>query len=378
VLLFAAGLPSTSAFALITNITVSPANTNVPLGGSAAVTVTWTVFIASTTSFSSPGGTVRDDTGNIYGTNSNAIYKTFPLSTAAVPVSVTETFIIPANVIDKAYKAGKTNFFYSRNFTDVNGSSSWSVTLYIASSSLSGFSISGESLSFDDHSVLRMAHLSEKLTANAEINYTGTGLLQAVWEVADPVSTQAQPIFRPLMHVRRYLAGSGKQTITSPELPTTMSGLYLLRLRITEPQSGFEQPSLRYFVSSGKPGEKLPIQPIGVLMPVSRTLLAPDTLFAWQPLPGAFAYQLELYARAMTEADKLPDLGGDSGPVSQVLPKTPAAAGIQITANKTHTTLPATTLSHLKPGHIYLWRVVAIDKKGRTIGVSSIREIRLP
>jgi len=196
--------------------------------------------------------------------------------------------------------------------------------------------------------------------------------------VADPVSTQAQPIFRPLMHVRRYLAGSGKQTITSPELPTTMSGLYLLRLRITEPQSGFEQPSLRYFVSSGKPGEKLPIQPIGVLMPVSRTLLAPDTLFAWQPLPGAFAYQLELYARAMTEADKLPDLGGDSGPVSQVLPKTPAAAGIQITANKTHTTLPATTLSHLKPGHIYLWRVVAIDKKGRTIGVSSIREIRLP
>lgn len=378
ILLLTVGLFSTSVQATITNITVMPASTNAPLGNSANVTVTWTVYTDGTY-MSSPGGTFRDDSGNIFGTNSNRLYKTFGISTFALPQQVTETFVIPSQVIYKAAERGLSTFFYSRTFTDSSGSSStWSVNVNITSSALGNFNISAMSLSFEDGSVVQIIQPKHKLKARAVINYSGTGQLQAVWEVANPVSTAVKPVYRPLMVVRQYLTGGGKQIITSPELPADIMGLYLVRLRITQPTPGFTQPLLRYVVSKGKPGEQLPVVPIGLDMPASGTLLVPDTLFAWQPVHGARVYEIVFYARAMTAIDKLPDLGGDSGPVSQTLPNSPPAAGIQISARQTRTVLSAATLSRLKPGKIYQWRVIAIDEKGNVIGVSAVRELRRP
>jgi hypothetical protein len=233
-------------------------------------------------------------------------------------------------------------------------------------------------LSFDDGSVVQVIHPKHRLRAKAVINFSGTGLLEGVWEVADPASTAVNPVYRPLLLVRQYLIGNGKQTITSPELPATMMGLYLIRFRITRPAPGFEQPFLRYVVSSGKPGEKMPVVPIGLDMPASGMLLAPDTLFAWQPVRGARIYEIVFYARAMTEIDKLPDLGSDAQSVSQTLPDSTPTAGIQISGKRTRTVLSAATFARLKPGKIYQWRVIAIGDKGNVIGASAVREIRLP
>ncbi|MGE5240614.1 MAG: hypothetical protein ACM3NI_03115, partial [Bacteroidota bacterium] len=187
-----------------------------------------------------------------------------------------------------------------------------------------------------------------------------------------------QPVFRPLISVRQYLVGSDKQTLRSPILPTNSSGLYLVRLRITDPVPGFDQPVLRYFVSSGKPGEVLPIMPIGLFTPPHQTLLAPDTVFAWEAIRGARAYQIELYARAMTPADKLPSLGDDIGTAAPALPGTPPVAGMLVVGTQTQTALSATARSHLQPGRIYLWRVLAIGGDGSVVGESPVREIRLP
>ena len=373
-------LAAPPVLAAITSITVSPGSVNAPLGGSISVAVTWSVTTNTGTFVSSPDGTFSTSGGVVLGTVSNPLFKSVSvLPGFGATVSFTEVVLIPTDVIYRAYKMGLGSFLYSRSFTDSTGApSTQSVTINITSSAVTGFSLTGMSLSFDNGAVVRLLNRKEKLSAQADINFTGNGLLQGVWEVADPASTAGQPVFRPLTSVRQYLVGSDKQTLRSPILPTDLSGLYLVRLRRTDPVPGFDQPVLRYFVSSGKPGEVLPIMPIGLVTPPHQTLLAPDTVFAWEAVRGARAYQVELYARALTSADKLPSLGDDTGTAPPALPGTPPVAGMLVAGTQTQTALSVTARSHLQPGRIYLWRVLAIGGDGSIVGESPVREIRLP
>jgi hypothetical protein len=382
-LLLLGGMLSTSpAFAVISSITALPVTANAPLGGSVSVAITWSVSTTSGPFVNSPSGTLRTASGVVLGTVSNPLNKTatVPPGPGGITVSITEVVLIPTDVIYRAYKMGLTSFLYTRDFGDSGGLSGapQSVTINIVSSAATGFSLSGMSLSFDNGAVVRLLGQKEKLYALADINFSGTGLLQGGWEVADPASTAGEPIYRPLLTVRQYLAGSDKQTLRSPDLPTDSSGLYLVRLRITDPVPGFDQPVLRYFVSSGKPGEVLPIMPIGLVTPPHQTLLAPDTVFAWEAIRGARAYQIELYARAMTPADKLPSLGDDASTAPSTLPSTPPVSGMLVVGAQTQTALSATARSHLQPGQAYLWRVLAIGGDGSIVGKSPVREIRLP
>lgn len=381
-LLLGCALGTTSVRAAILSITASPTAANVPLGGSVSVAITWSVTTNLGPSVSSPNGTFRTAGGVVLGTVSNPLNRSAipPGAGVAITVPVTEVVLIPTDVIYRAFKLGLTSFLYSRDFADSSGFSGTpqSVTMNITSSAVTGFSLTGMSLMFDNGAVVRLLGQKEKLYAQADVNFTGNGLLQGVWEVADPASTAGEPIFRPLTSVRQYLVGSDKQTLRSPDLPTDSSGFYLVRLRITDPVPGFDQPVLRYFVSSGKPGEVLPIMPIGLVTPAHQTLLAPDTVFAWEAMRGARAYQIELYARAMTPADKLPSLGDDASTAPPALPSTPPVTGMLVVGTQTQASLSATARSHLQPGKIYLWRVLAIGGDGSIVGESPIREIRLP
>ncbi len=371
---------ATPASAAITSITVTPASANTPLGGSVSVAITWNVTTNSGLFVSSPNGTFVTSSGVVLGTFSNSLYKSAtPLPGFGITVPITEVVLIPADVIYRAYKLGFANFLYSRDFTDSAGApATQSVTMNIVSSAAAGFSLTGMSLAFDNGAVVRLLGEKEKLYAQAQINFSGNGLLQGVWEVADPASTAGEPIYRPLLSVRQYLVGSDTQTLRSPDLPTDMSGLYLVRLRVTDPVPGFDQPVLRYFVSSGKPGEVLPVMPIDLITPPHQTLLAPDTLFAWEAIHGARAYQVELYARRQTSADKLPSLGDDASTAPPRLPDAPPVSGMLVAGTQTQTVLSAAARSHLQPGQAYLWRVLAIGGDGSIVGVSPVREIRLP
>ena len=381
-LLLAGALGTTSARAAILSITQSPTAASAPLGGSASVAITWSVTTNLGPFVSSPSGTFRTASGIVLGTVSNPLYKSAvpPGVGIGVTVSVTEVVLIPTDIIYRAYKMGLTSFLYFRDFTDSFGffGTPQSVTINVMPSAATGFSLSGMSLMFDNGAVVRLLGQKEKLSAQADVNFNGTGLLQGVWEVADPASTAGEPIYRPLLSVRQYLVGSDKQTLRSPNLPTDTSGLYLVRLRVTDPLVAFDQPILRYFVSSGKPGEVLPIMPIGLVTPPHLTLLAPDTVFAWEAIRGARAYQIELYARAMTSADKLPSLGDDASTAPPALPNTPPVTGMLVVGTQTQTLLSATARSHLQPGQAYLWQVLAIGGDGSVVGKSPVREIRLP
>ena len=75
----------------------------------------------------------------------------------------------------------------------------------------------------------------------AEIQYTGTGLLQGYWEVDGAVWS----------FVNRHLVFGSAMTIASPELPglpTIDPGVHRVRLVLTRPAAGFSPPLALYFV----------------------------------------------------------------------------------------------------------------------------------
>lgn len=97
-------------------------------------------------------------------------------------------------------------------------------------------------LRFEDGKPYKVVPKDEKLIAYADIKYEGTGILQAQWLV-DGVP------FKPLSTVLPF----AKETVINsgeiPGLPTQFPGLHEVTLRIIQPQTEYQIPVLRYFVS---------------------------------------------------------------------------------------------------------------------------------
>ena len=296
--------------------------------------------------------------------------------------TIGETVQIPADLVRSAQAAGFDQLAYVRTFTDtgtqVPAIVPFCATFPITSSAAAAFAVTRVALSFDDGAPVRIVDPKARVHAQAEIRFNGTGLLQASWEVAGPTSTAGEAFFRTLATVRQYFAGGDRLTLAGPDLPTETSGLYLVRLRITDPAPDFEQPVIRYFVSSGKAGERLPQQPLGLVAPPNGAVLAPDTQFAWEPVRGARAYQIELYAKPRLPGDALPDLGRDPDAAPPALPQGPPLTGLLVPGAQSRASLGAASRGHLPPGQSFLWRIIAIGGDGSVLGESAMRELRTP
>lgn len=364
-------------------VTATPQNQTVPLGQSSSRSLVWNITdtCASTTStVTSANGTFRDVCGsaNILATSNSSLTSSKPVTFGVGNHSIPESVLVPADASFKAQKLGLQQFVYQRTFTGAMSSTGFGcLTLNITSSSAAGFNVSREALSFDNGAPVRVLERKQPLRANAEINYNGSGMLQAQWEIADPASSSGQPIFRSIATVRQYLVGSETQTISSPALPTEIAGLYLARLRITDPAASFDTPVIRYFVTDPQTGTVRPPVSLGLVTPPNKVLLTGDTTFAWDAIPGARAYQLEIYAKPRTAGDTLPDLGS-SNAAAPVLPPTPPVTGMLIAGNQTRATLSDSVRVHLTSGQNYLWRVLAIGTDSNVIGESAVREVRMP
>jgi hypothetical protein len=291
--------------------------------------------------------------------------------------TLVEPLTIPVSVVNQAMSMGLSTFSYQRTFSPAGRAGTQCVTIHPASAGSASFNISREALSFDNGAPVRVLERKQPLRANAELTFNGSGMMEGQWEVANPVSTAGQPIFRPLALARQSLVGSETKTVTSPALPTDIAGLYLVRLRITDPATAFETPVIRYFVTDPQTPAVRPPVPMGLVTPPNQVLLTGDTAFAWDVIPGARAYQLEIYAKPRTAGDSLPDLGGSSS-TALVLPPTPPVAGMMVAGARTRTTLSEAARARLISGQNYLWRVLAIGNDGSVIGESSVREVRMP
>ena len=387
-----AALSAQPAHATVSSVSANPAVQRAALDQSSSASIVWSVidstFVSGTQTVSatSAAGNFRDvcsTSGTVLGTISTTLTAskivTNPSATVNTAFVFSESILIPANVVYRAHKLGLSSFVYERTFTPAGASPTACVTLNISSSAAGVFNVSRMALSFDNGTAARVIGRKESLRANAEVNFNGSGLLQAVWEIAGPASTAGEPFYRPIQTVRQYLVGGEKQVLQSPILPTDSTGLYLVRLRVTDPAIPFDAPVIRYFVADERTGARVPALSLSLVTPPHQTLFAPDTTFVWEAIRGARAYQLELYAKPRAPGDTLPDLGGDTATAPPpALPPTPPVTGLLVPGTQTRTPLSATARAHLVSGQSYLWRVLAIGGDGSIVGESPIRELRMP
>ncbi|GEM_PF-3813610 len=224
------------------------------------------------------------------------------------------------------------------------------------------FALSFIRMRFDDGAVNRVVAAGTQLGIHAEVQYDGRGLLRARWEVAEPGSTQGTPVYRPLLTVHRYLDGNGRAVLNGPLLPTHVSGLYLVRLRVLEPAIDGEGLILRYFVQGD--GNRLPIpQRIVIKTPGPGARLGKGDSLEWSAVEGAAAYRIEY--RGAEE-------GAFGTVVNRSADESPIQAGQLVAGGQSKAVFSPLVMERMKDG-LGWWRVVAFDAEGRTIAASEWR-----
>jgi hypothetical protein len=299
-----------------------------------------------------------------------------------VALSIPESVMVPPDVTVKANQMGAQTVAYVRVFNDGTTPIQGSEQIIVVGSGAGQFGITREALAFDDGAAVRVVQKGDKLSARAEIDFTGAGSMSALWEIAGPSSTAGQPQFRELEPVTRGLIGHGPEIVKSPDLPTDTPGYYLLRLRITQPLPAFDPPVLAYYVGDANSSARGGFTEMVVNAPGDGALFEPDTRFAWQPVAGAKVYKIELFGSPESDKFGLPDIAeqaaaADPARVRAAL-AAPPAAGMIVAGTRTQIALSSAVRARLQPHHSYFWRVQAIGPDGSVIGAAQVRQLRTP
>jgi hypothetical protein len=224
----------------------------------------------------------------------------------------------------------------------------------------SQFAIQRLRLSFDNQTSLAVVEPGESLGVFLDVNYSGAGVLDGVWQIAEPGSTEGLPLYRILRLEKRNLPQTQYTRINGPALPTAKPGRYLLRFCVIDPggdQAGdilacpdpARTVEASYQVLSG--AARAP-QRIETSAPGRQA--TGETEFTWSAVPGAVVYQLQIYRRETPQGDPVFVTG-------MLLPQQPL-----------QTVLSPLVLGKLAPGQVYLWRINALDVHGEVVGQSEL------
>lgn len=367
---------------------------NTPTGAAVVITQPSAVFVTWTISSneSSPITAVSDEGLFVLGAQVLGRVET-DLTVTIAPNGTgiaTETLLIPPDLSNRALKLKTPTFFYQREFrsTTTGGSGQSSLTCRLSTSAYGNFSIAAVTLFFESQRGEATFYQNDPTArATVEVRYNGTGLLKAAWEVQEPNSSQ----FRVLQQVNYHLTYGDRivfRTPALPPLPSVVTGRHVLRFQILEPVSGFELPSVTYFV---KPRQEEPKAPqLVALSPATNTQITPETSFQWTDKAEAAVLKFSVHERSSfntilpvtPSVEPLPDSNELSG--SRILsnPDIFPAKGVEIFS----ATLPAGTdryilkteqQKRLKPATWYLWQVQALDASGRVIAESELRSFQI-
>lgn len=213
---------------------------------------------------------------------------------------------------------------------------------------------------------MRSVRANSPLRARVDVHYSGTGLLQGEWQVAQAKAGEP-PLYKPLLSVRKQLPLGRREYLISPALPTAEAGVYRVRfcvipLLVTPDQLGLDpqcpEPELasellyRVGVDTSRTSAEIELV-------TSRAItLTPTTPLQWQPLPEAVVYQLQIYrSNGSAELD-----GADF--VLRMI-----SAG-----HDSRLFLSDWARQQLVPGERYRWRVTAHDANAQLIGTSALAE----
>lgn len=253
--------PSVAA-ATVIDVVVSPSTREASVSGNSTFVVTWQATFSpfvGTGTMVGQAGTFKI-AGNPVAT-SRTITRTIPNGTAGI-IRIVENVSVPRHVVLAAQRQNAT-LEYERFFADDGVfASSDEVTITVTGGSSGQAGIAAQKLFFEDGSDYLAVAKDEKLRARAEIAVSGSGLLRAVWEVADNVGGLDEPLYRPLKNVTQPIGANNKLTMVSPQLPTGTLGRYRVRLRQIAPASDETLPVIDYFVTiDGDAAYEKPFEP---------------------------------------------------------------------------------------------------------------------
>lgn len=298
------------------------------------------------------------------------------------PFLFSETLNLDPALLQNLLASNSPRLVVERIFADPigGGSTRAYMTLLLSRSSLEAvrtggpgeLTVQGLRLAFDTGNDQALVAESSALTAQLTLSYSGAGLLEGRWQLAEPGSTEALPLFRTLSLVRQQVAGSQRLVLESPTLPTARPGKYLLRFCVTNrnlaPEGASDDPQCPVQEWVIDAGYQVQAQQ-GLL---SLTGLTPSqqpvnaaTPFRWPAVAGASVYQLQVFSLS-------PPL--QPGPASQqasLSGEPQFVVGMVLPKATTEAPLSELVRSKLTPGQRYLWRITAHNAGGKMLAASA-------
>ncbi|MES2817532.1 MAG: hypothetical protein V4812_00910 [Pseudomonadota bacterium] len=363
-------------------VTVQPAQRQLLGNQDNRLMLTWQV-----TTRSDYSGAVSSRQANVVDPASGAVLGTLggPLrGEGRAPFVLNEQLDLPAASVQAWLASGIRRVVVQREFSADGAPLRGQMLLSLVSSDLRAprENQSGElrvqrlSLSFMDNQKIALVAPGSALTAKVLLAYSGNGLLEGRWQVAEPGSSEGQPFYRTLTLVRPFLGDSQQSTLQSPPLPTDKAGKYRLRFCVG---NGEQAPGDDLVLDYGCPNEALTVetvyQVLGSAGPDAQSLIGVSpqsgtvdakTPFEWRAVDAAVVYRVQFFAT-----------GPQADSEAEVLGESPSfIAGMLLPASLTQTTLSNLLRSKLEPDRYYLWRVTAHDENGDLIGRSHEWRVR--
>lgn len=354
-----------AARADVNTVTPTPAMVNVSIKNPAAINVTWRVnrteTVATAQRVTSSALAELRISGVTVATLGGAIMQTgiFRMVGESEILVFTETFNLTPAQAQTISRAVPGTVTIRRLFTDTQTTVPGTISLFATLGGTGDLAVRRIELSFENASRTDVVRQGDQLHAVADVSFNNNGLLRGEWRVVDASASLGGGGRRVLQVVRQQLvsSGEGRTRIVSPPLPTKLSGLHLVSFSVQDTTTGFEIPILRYFVlQDNKDKSDLVAANMNVIGPADGARLGKGTVFSWQAIEGAHAYQVEIFK--------------DN-------PNVPLT-GKLVTGKDLTLSLQALSLAHLQPGGMYQWHVRAFSKSGKVLGASVPRTIHRP
>jgi hypothetical protein len=291
------------------------------------------------------------------------------------PFVLRESLQLDADTVRRWQADGLQRVVLERSFADpaTGGGAVGRVVLRLSGSQLEALREGAPSelvvvsvrLEFDTGNNTAIVERDTDLRAGLTVQHTGTGILRGRWQIAEPGSSEAIPVFRNLALVNKQVRAGQRSHLRSPALPTARPGVYLLRFCVAGadpviatddaqcPNAGqVVHATYQVHAQAG-----FSVTRIRGLAP-DRARLDSAGMLRWNTVPGAATYQVQIFEFAPRATT------GDEPPEPRFV------AGMLVPGDAGATRLTALARSRLSPERRYLWRVTAHDEAGVTIGAS--------